>query len=35
MSGSFARVYICILDGGHFLFLDADAALGMTELTPR
>jgi hypothetical protein len=32
MSGSFAWVCICILEGGRFSFLDADADLGTTGL---
>ena len=32
MSGSFAWVCICILEGGHFSIPDADADPGMTEL---
>ena len=33
MSGSFAWVYIYILDEGHFLFLNVD--LGMTGLCSK
>ena len=32
MSGSFAWVCICILDGGHFSFPDADEDPGSTGL---
>jgi hypothetical protein len=32
MSGSFAWVYIYILEGGHFSIPDADADPGMTGL---
>jgi hypothetical protein len=35
MSGSFAWVCICILEGGHFSFLDADADPGTTGLALR
>ena len=35
MSGSFAWVCICILDGGHFSFPDADADPGTTGLALR
>ena len=35
MSGSFAWVCICILEGGHFSFLDADADPIMTRLALR
>jgi hypothetical protein len=32
MSGSFAWLCICILDGGHFSFPNADADPGTTSL---
>jgi hypothetical protein len=35
MSGSFAWVCICILEGGHFSFLNADAGRGSTGLALR
>jgi hypothetical protein len=35
MSGSFPWVCICIPEGGHFSFLDANANLGMTGLALR
>jgi hypothetical protein len=35
MSGSFAWVYICIMEGGHFSIPDADANPRMTGLALR